>query len=398
MEKSCPEHGAFQTIVWRGDRPGFQSWGKYAPPQEALAPPCPDACGLCARHLQSTCCVLLEVTKRCNLRCSFCFAESDGNAWEDEKTPEQFYPIFKELVDAGRSFLQLSGGEPTVRDDLPEIVAFAKKAGCDSIQLNSNGIRLCDRAYTKELADAGLSFVFMQFDGLDDEIYQKLRNRPLLDVKREAIRVCDEYGLGVTLVPTIVPGINDHQIGEIVKFAIAQSPAVRGVHFQPVSYFGRCPQEPQDEDRITLPEIVRKIEEQTEGFVKMSDIAPSACDHPRCGFHSDFVVLPDRPLALTPQASSDCCGKTGSDEALRNRRFVARRWKRENVEIIEDPDMSDFDTFLSRVKSHGFTITGMAFQDAYNLDIERLRRCSLHVYSEGKIVPFCSYYIKHTSG
>jgi uncharacterized radical SAM superfamily Fe-S cluster-containing enzyme len=157
MEKSCPEHGAFQTIVWRGDRPGFQSWGKYAPPQEALAPPCPDACGLCARHLQSTCCVLLEVTKRCNLRCSFCFAESDGNAWEDEKTPEQFYPIFKELVDAGRSFLQLSGGEPTVRDDLPEIVAFAKKAGCDSIQLNSNGIRLCDRAYTKELADAGLS-------------------------------------------------------------------------------------------------------------------------------------------------------------------------------------------------------------------------------------------------
>jgi hypothetical protein len=130
----------------------------------------------------------------------------------------------------------------------------------------------------------------------------------------------------------------------------------------------------------------------------MSDIAPSACDHPRCGFHSDFVVLPDRLLALTPQASSDCCGKTGSDEALRNRRFVARRWKRENVEIIEDPDMSDFDTFLSRVKSHGFTITGMAFQDAYNLDIERLRRCSLHVYSEGKIVPFCSYYIKHTSG
>jgi uncharacterized radical SAM superfamily Fe-S cluster-containing enzyme len=397
MEKTCGEHGEFKTVVWRGDRPGFQSWGKYAPPKEHLPLPCPDACGLCSRHLQNTCCVLVEITKRCNLRCGFCFAESgsdDALSSGSEKTPEELYGVFSELVSAGRSFIQLSGGEPTVRDDLPEIVAAAKKAGADSIQLNTNGIRLCDRNYTKKLSEAGLSFVFMQFDGLDDTVYQKLRNRPLLKEKLEAINVCDEFSLGVTLVPTIVPGINDLQIGKLVRFAISRSPAVRGVHFQPVSYFGRYPKTPEDADRITLPEIVAAIEEQTEGLVKISDIAPSACDHPRCGFHGDFVVLPDRLLALTPQASSDCCGrKPAEDEALRNRRFVARRWKREGGEISENPDMSDFDTFLSRVRTHGFTITGMAFQDAWNLDIERLRRCSLHVWSEGKIVPFCSYYL-----
>ncbi|NLO49322.1 MAG: radical SAM protein [Clostridiales bacterium] len=394
MEKSCDEHGGSQTIVWRGEKPDFLSWGKYSPPKDDFPPLCPDACGLCSRHLQNTCCVLVEVTKRCNLRCNFCFAESDeDNVHTAEKTPEALFKVFRELVCAGRSFIQLSGGEPTVRDDLPGIIAAAKKAGAESIQLNTNGIRLCDRGFTKELSDAGLSFVFMQFDGLDDNIYQKLRNRPLLKEKLQAIKVCDELGIGVTLVPTIVPGINDHQIGSMIKFALEHSPAVRGIHFQPVSYFGRYPDAPENTDRITLPEIVTAIEEQTGGLVRMKDIAPSACDHPRCGFHGDFVVLPDRLLALTPKASSDCCGnKSSTDEALLNRRFVSRRWKREAGDVTDNPDMSDFDAFLSRVRTHGFTITGMAFQDAYNLDIERLRRCSLHVWSEGKIVPFCSYY------
>lgn len=395
MEKSCHEHGSFSTVVWRG-APELNEWDKYSQPAENEQPPCPTACGLCSRHLQSTCCVLVEVTSRCNLSCGFCFAESGNSSGDNEKTPEELYNIFRELVEGGRSFLQLSGGEPTVRDDLPEIVAAAKAAGCDSLQLNSNGIRLGrDREFTKKLADAGLSFVFMQFDGMDDEVYKKLRNRPLLQEKLDAIRVCDEFGLGVTLVPTVVPGVNDGQIGDIIKFAVKNSPAVRGVHFQPVSYFGRYPEAPKNSDRITLPEVVSAIESQTGGLVRVTDLAPSCCDHPRCGFHGDFVVLPDRLLALTRNSGSQdsCCSKPASDEALRNRRFVSRRWKRDGSVKSDNPDMRDMDAFLARVKSHGFTITGMAFQDAYNLDITRLRRCSLHVYDNGKIVPFCSYYI-----
>lgn len=395
MEKSCGEHGSYSTVVWRGT-PELNDWDKYRSPSEETSPPCPSECGLCPRHLQSTCCVLVEVTSRCNLHCSFCFAGSGDDSRESEKTPDEIYEIFRELVGGGRSFLQLSGGEPTVRDDLPEIVAAAKRAGCDSIQLNSNGIRLGrDREFTKKLADAGLSFVFMQFDGLDDEVYKKLRNKPLLQEKLDAINNCNEFNIGVTLVPTIVPGVNDKQIGDIIKFATKNSPAVRGVHFQPVSYFGRYPQAPKNSDRITLPEIVSAIENQTNGLVKIKDLAPSRCDHPRCGFHGDFVVLPDRRLlALTQSYSQDCCSKPSPEEALRNRRFVSRRWKRDGTPISDNPDMSSMDAFLSRVKTHGFTITGMAFQDAYNLDITRLRRCSLHVYDNGKIIPFCSYYIK----
>lgn len=398
IEKNCPDHGRFSTIVWRGDNPSFEQWGNYIPPEEPenLQPDCPTECGLCPSHLQKTCCVLVEVTHRCNLSCPICFAQSDENSVDP--TVKQLSKYFEQLVKIGNTFIQLSGGEPTVREDLPEIIAAAKAAGCESIQLNSNGIRLGeDSAYVKALAEAGLSFVFMQFDGTQDAIYKRLRGRPLLDEKLAAIKACSEHMLGVTLVPTIVPGVNDQNIGEIINFGFANSPAVRGVHFQPVSYFGRYPQPPQNEDRITLPEIVRAIEQQTAGKVKATDLVPSGCDHPRCGFHGDFVILPDGLIKLTSQQESCSCKPDDGNAHLKNRKFVARRWKRTlpggKEEGCCNKDYREMDHFLERIKSHGFTITAMAFQDAYTMDIERLRRCSLHAYNDGKLVPFCVQYL-----
>jgi uncharacterized radical SAM superfamily Fe-S cluster-containing enzyme len=421
MEKFCDQHGKFTSVVWRGTSPDLGEWGNYCPPEEKEdeLPDCPGDCGLCEKHLQSTCCVLVEITERCNLRCPVCFAQSGDLEIKKEKTVEELYEDFLFLVQKGCRFIQLSGGEPTVRDDLPEIVAAAKRAGATSVQLNSNGLRLGeDPGFTERLGEAGLDFVFLQFDGMDDEVYKALRGRPLLEEKLAAIRVCGEEGIGVTLVPTVVPKVNDRQIGAVLRFGMENSPYVRGVHFQPISYFGRFPEPPKDEDRITLPEIIIAIEQQTDGLVCRSDLAPSSCDHPRCGFHGDFVVMPDKLISLTPKAeapaSSECCcepepssqcccgseAKSTDSEALRNRNFVARRWKR-NLELEREAetgcctDMTDFDTFLARVAANGFTVTAMAFQDAYNLDIERLRRCSLHVYDDGRIVPFCAKYLTH---
>lgn len=406
LEKTCPEHGFFSAVVWRGKTPAFETWGDYAPPGDTRTPDCPNDCGLCAGHLQKTCCVLVEVTRRCNLRCPVCFASAGDGAGcgaSVEPTVNELYEVFKKLAEGGNTFVQLSGGEPAVRDDLPEIVAAAKRAGCEYIQLNSNGLRLgADPAFTRSLRDAGLSFVFMQFDGTEDAIYIKLRGKPLLEQKKAAIDSCAGNRLGVTLVPTVVPDVNDHNIGDIVKFGISHSPAVRGVHFQPVSYFGRYPKAPDNRDRITLPEILTAIETQTGGKVKITDFAPSCCDHPRCGFHGDFVVLPNNMLLrLTSKSKkTSCCGDENSH--LKNRAFVARRWKRSADDDTPSSgdrtpegsaDYTDMGAFLKRVKSHGFTLTAMAFQDAYTLDIERLRRCSLHVAGGSKIIPFCANYI-----
>ena len=286
------------------------------------------------------------------------------------------------------------------------------------MQLNSNGLRLAeDEAFVKRLADAGLSFVFMQFDGVDDAVYEKLRRRLMLEVKKRAIEQCGRYGIGVTLVPVIVPGVNTEQIGDILRFAIQRSPYVRGVHFQPVSYFGRIPELPADDDRYTLDELLEAVVSQSGGLIKEEQIAPSCCDHPMCGFHGDFIVMPgDKLMPLTnysgktetePEGEGCCCGP---DPAEKNREFVGRRWERRDLEETcccgekepeseacccgeESVDITNMEDFLKRAKSHGFTITSMAFQDAGNLDIERLRQCSLHVYKDGKKIPFCAYYL-----
>ena len=391
IEKTCAEHGDFSTIIWRGFR-DIEAWrGNLPQIAEGENEGCPHMCGLCPEHIQDTCCVLLEVTKRCNLNCPFCFAE--GGTGEDIP-----FEIIKErlkgLAVPGQTLVQLSGGEPTVRNDLPLIVAAAKEAGCQYVQLNTNGIRLGeDEEYVRSLAEAGLSFVFMQFDGMDDGIYRALRGKDLLHIKKQAIINCSRNNIGVTLVPTIVPQVNTQDIGNIIRFAVSQAPDVRGVHFQPVSYFGRIPVLPSDDRRFTLDELLEEIEKQVGSIVPKDSLLPSRCDHPLCGFHGDYIVMPDKSLNPLHRTNNSPGGMATAEQ---NRSFVARKWQRPKAEELESKsDFDSFDTFLRRIRTHSFTVTAMAFQDAGNLDIERLRRCSLHVFDDGKFVPFCAYYITH---
>ena len=387
LEKTCPDHGGFRTLVWQGNT-DFESWLLSEPPMlDGEGQRCAVDCGLCGNHQAGSCCVLLEVTRRCNLRCRFCFA--DGGAAENDPSVEKLEAAIADIVrQCGPVLLQLSGGEPTLRDDLPRLVRFAKKAGCGAVQLNTNGLRLAeDPDYAARLAEAGLDIVFLQFDGTDDEIYQTLRGASLLKEKTEAIRVCDALRLGVTLVPTVVPGVNDHALGEIVRFAAEHVPAVRGVHFQPVSYFGRHDAAP--ETRYTLDRLMADLSEQA--GIPADAYLPSRCDHPLCGFHASFLLEPDgslRPLARFQHASR------ARGAAQDNRAYVASRWRRAPDEPA--PDLSndmDFDAFLYRLRQRSLTLSAMAFQDAMNLNVERLRQCTLHVYRDGAIVPFCANYL-----
>jgi len=400
LEKICPDHGRFAAVVWRGD-PGLTEWTGSLPEIGAADNlNCPQACGLCPDHRQGTCCVLLEVTGRCNLTCAHCFAGSSAAGGPTDPPLEQVKEWVADIARAGRVFLQLSGGEPTLRDDLPQIISHARAMGCEYVQLNSNGLRLAeDEAYLRALAEAGLSFVFLQFDGTTDAIYRRLRGRNLLSAKLEAIDQCGRAGLGVTLVPTVVPGVNTDDLGNIVRLAVERSPAVRGVHFQPVSYFGRFPRPPLDAHRVTLPEVLTAIYAQAWGLVPPDSLAPSHCDHARCGFHGAYINTREGLKPLTEKSNNCCCEPAPAEK---NRHFVGRRWSRPaslpgipmaQTAPPEAKSLTNLDGFLSAAKSHSFTLSAMAFQDAYTLDLERLRQCSLHVYSNGRLVPFCSHYL-----
>ena len=387
MAKTCPEHGDFRSIIWQG-KADFDTWSAES---ASLAPGagerCPGSCGLCGEHESASCCVLLEVTRRCDLRCRYCFADG-GSEDEDPPRAELEAAIRDVAARCGGPLLQLSGGEPTLRDDLPELIRTAKDAGCAYVQVNTNGLRLArEPDYAKRLAEAGLDIVFLQFDGTRDEIYETLRGAPLLEQKLEAVRVCAALGLGVTLVPTVVPGVNDGELGALVALAASLVPGVRGVHFQPVSYFGRFPARDAAEDRYTLDALMHDL--STQAGIPTDAFLPSRCDHPLCGFHAAFLVGDGR--ALEPLSSGLRAAGRGS--AKENRDYVARRWMGSAPEAKIAAGADDFERFLYRVRHESLTLSAMAFQDAGNLNVERLRRCSLHVYEHGKVLPFCAKYL-----
>ncbi len=409
LEKECPEHGHFKTIIWRGI-PAFSGWVRPKTPSYPKNPftevrqGCPFDCGLCPEHEQQSCCVLLEVTQRCDLHCPVCFADA-ANCPPPDLTYAEIRAWFQRLLEAGGPFnIQLSGGEPCVRDDLPEIIRIGRSYGFTFFQLNTNGLRIArDLPYLAELKDAGLSTVFLQFDGTRDEIFRAIRGRELLEKKMAVIENCASLGIGVVLVPTLVPGVNTDNIGEILKLALSHMPTVRGVNFQPVSYFGRYPEPPTDERRITIPEVIRAIETQTGGLIPVATLCPPGGENALCSFHGNYVLMPDGALKpLTRHQGESCCQPVPAAEgAARSREFVAEHWSTPatSLSVISGPSFGEWDVFLERKRTHTFCVSGMAFQDAWTLDLDRLRDCYIHTASpDGRLVPFCAYNLTDRQG
>jgi 7,8-dihydro-6-hydroxymethylpterin dimethyltransferase len=420
LVKACPEHGEFRATIWAG-RPGLQEWRRpktptvLRPVQREARRGCPFDCGLCPEHRQRSCTVLLEVTRRCNLRCPVCFADARENGRSEPGLPEIREALHRVSEMAPGCNLQLSGGEPTVRDDLPAIVGAARRAGIGFVQVNTNGIRLAeDPSYVGALKDAGLASIFLQFDGTRDSVHLELRGRALNDEKRGAVDACARHGIGVVLVPTLVPGVNTDQVGEILKLAASMSPAVRGVHFQPVSHFGRFPHRFGNAHRITLPELMAAIEHQTDGGFMAADFRPPGCENAWCSCHADYVVLSNgRVRALHSAQGPGCCDPIAAGEgARRAMAHVRRQWSEPTP---SDPSLAcgsspgaqldssgqpmRLDDFLARARSHTLTVSAMAFQDAWTLDLERLRECCIHVYDvRYGLVPFCAYNLTAVDG
>ena len=398
LEGTCPAHGSWQTLVWSGP-PSFESW-------------CGTAASPAARQ---TCTAVIEVTRRCDLACPLCFAEASGRSEGSDPSLSVLERTLRHLYETeGAVNVQLSGGEPTGRDDLAAIVGAAEATGFTFVQLNTNGLRLAaEPGYAKTLREAGLTSVFLQFDGLTDQTYRTLRGRPLAAEKMRALERCAEAGLAVVLVPTIVAGVNDHEMGSLVRLAAEWPGVVRGLHLQPVSYFGRYPR--GDRPRLTLPDLLRALEQQTGGEVAAADFAPSCCEHPRCSFRARYWVREGG--RLEPLRSAGCCSPAELGEPAR--RAVAatsRQWSRPGKAARESGDVDGSDGLGRFIQEADriLAISGMLFQDAWNIDMERVGRCCVQVVTGDPgaagdpdarrnpdgwgLVPFCLWNLTSESG
>jgi uncharacterized radical SAM superfamily Fe-S cluster-containing enzyme len=431
LVKTCPEHGQFETPVWEGAE-SFLTWRKQQNPAQTPVNPvrkaergCPYDCGLCENHLQASCCVLLELTQRCDLRCPVCFASSgnaassnssaaDGNPAADDPPLETIAYWYDRILAQGGPFnIQLSGGEPTLRNDLPEIIRIGKGKGFSFFQLNTNGLRIArEPLYLQALAKAGLDTVFLQFDSLNAEACTTLRGRDLVAEKKLALENCAKAGLGVVLTPTIRRGVNDTEIGGIIDFAAANMPTVRGVHFQPMSFFGRYFGDPAA-DRVTLSGLLTLAEEQSCGRIKAADFLPGGAEHPQCSFHATYRVRGDIwELRKSTGNSGCCCGSGGSSTSDTARRTVARQWSAVKTLAPAKPagspsaltgfnleSLDKFVTLAEQREKETLEISGMAFQDAWTVDLQRLSRCYINIVSpQGFLMPFCAYNLTSAGG
>ena len=129
MEKNCPDHGLFQAKIWEGLEL-YHQWRRPKIPIEkrfSMTPVqngCPFDCGLCPDHRQHTCTAVLDITARCNLTCPFCFADAGKQDAGPDPNSGEIQKLMKQVMAVSPTCnLQLSGGEPSLRDDLSDIVA-----------------------------------------------------------------------------------------------------------------------------------------------------------------------------------------------------------------------------------------------------------------------------------
>ncbi len=416
MEKACPQHGAFCTLVWE-EGPDFVNWDSgntQSPPLAAPVPiknGCPHDCGPCQSHRQAACCVLLEITKRCNQRCPYCFASAETESPTDDWSlaeAEEVLDFLKTQCKQNPFNIQLSGGEPTLHPQLPAMIGLCRQKGFGYVQINTNGRRLAEEeGYAKTLRRAGLHTVFLQFDGTRDDIYRALRGQALLATKEKAIKNSLAAGLGVVLVVTVVPGVNEENLGEILAYATKYLPRVRGVHLQPVSYFGRFPAPPGDAERITLPGLMGRLAAQTGGAVGQNTLVPLESGHGRCSFHGNFLALGGKLQALSQKQPP------GSDHNIEKARaYLARKWGLAKAEAHRESvagsaresappayDAEEWSGFLKTLKKRSLSVTAMAFQDVWNVDLQRLQRCRLQVATRQKrLIPFCAWQLTSQTG
>lgn len=401
LVKDCPEHGHFKVLFWN-DADMYGDWmaqGVHAPAKDRGKPEekgCPYDCGLCNEHHSGTCTSILEITYRCNMHCNICFA--DANTEHFDPDLEQIRKMYAAALKANRyCSVQLSGGEPTVREDLPEIIRMGKEMGVVHLQVNTNGLRIAqDMDFLRRMKEAGLDLIYLQFDGLDDEIYRTIRDRDMLAVKQQAIANCEKLGLGVLLVPVVIPGLNLHRLGEILRFAKEHIPTVKGIHFQPVSYFGRYPgRTPPDGSRCGLSDVVHALIEQSDGEIRQEHIVPRKQFDPHCDFSCTYFLDENGRLVAMSDSRQNCGDTEQTDFVAKTNRHTDKRWRFQP----EHPSDSPLQRFAMRTMTHSLSISGMGFQDVWNIDLGRLKGCCVHMITgQGEVIPFCAFHMTSIDG
>jgi len=455
LKKVCDEHGVFEDLYWgdaemyyywlQWDRPSYVGRGVQSPNTSRgyylEVGGCPMACGICPNHRSNTILAIIDVTNRCNMACPICFAYAGAKGYVYEPSLEEVELMLKTLRSEAPwapNAIQLSGGEPTLRDDLPTIIEMAKRYGFDHVEVNTNGIRLAyDTRYYGKILEAGTSTLYLQFDTIDAENMGVWKHRafdPRRYVETRVKVVENARSLGhrsIVPVVTLAKGYNDRDLGKIIEFSIKNRDVIRWVNIQPVSFAGRARNYSREEMRrfrITIPDAILEIERQTNGAISRWDWRPVNwpvalaymlyaltgrpkplfTNNPVCGAATMVFYDEDegRIVPITRVVDVDsfeefawstyrmamrggAWRRVASLRALKLLKYVRHKLIRGLIsEVIRRRSYDALREFMFNVVGIGI----MHFMDLYNYDLQRVSRCTIHyAVPDGRIIPFCTF-------
>src|SRR5438309_10156439 len=459
MVKDCPIHGHFEDVM-AVDVKFFEHLEKVFPGRDIAAHNDEDL----HHHGTSTVkhgrgsVLTIDLTNRCNMMCDPCFMDANQVGFVHELTWEEI----KKMLDNAISIkprrqmsVQFSGGEPTLSPYFLDAVRYSRKVGYNSVQAATNGIEFAKSPeFCKQAAEAGLRYVYLQFDGIGNAANAHRKVGNMFDVKVRAIQNLHAAGVEIVPVTTIVNGINNEQVGKIIQFALDNPRTISFLSFQPVSFTGRDEEvsdERREAQRYTLSHLAHDVKNQTGigeptrdwfpiSFIStFSDFADlvhgperdwgqiSCGCHPNCGIGTAIMIDKETKEAVPVTAFLDAVqlakdvakvndaarGKTlsliGMTLALLKNYNPSKApthmkmkdlllkfdkfsgaTKRNYGSVKADRTKEDIDK--RRADRWNFLfIAGMWFQDLFNYDFRRTEQCIIPYATQEGEISFCAY-------
>ena len=419
MDKWCPVHGSERVLVsddidwYRLCREVFVKAPemplRFATPMQHG---CPLDCGLCPDHLQHSCLTIVELTDHCNLRCPTCYAGSGPERLTHRRFEDVIAMLDTAVASEGEpDVVQLSGGEPTLHPRFWEILDAAKERPIRHLMLNTNGLRIAQEPdFAARLARYAPGFeVYLQFDSLRREALMDLRGADLRRVRADALAALDAAGVSTTLVVTVKRGVNDDEIGDIIRHA-QQWSCVRGVTLQPVQDAGRCEGYDASRHRLTVSELRRRIVEQS-GIFTAADVVPVPCN-PDTLAMAYAIRSPDgglQPLTrfLDPTTLVEASRNTivfERDESLKAQVF--KLFSTNHSPESQAGCLSELMCCLPQIAApqgldyrHVFRVLIVQFMDAQSMDVRALKKSCIHMaLPDGRMIPFETHNLYHRDG
>jgi uncharacterized radical SAM superfamily Fe-S cluster-containing enzyme len=428
LRKRCPQHGQFEARVY-GDAQMYIAAQRFNKPgtrplqtQTEVKDGCPSDCGLCPEHKQHACLGIVEVNTGCNLDCPICFADSGHQPDGYSITLDQCATMLDAFVAAEGEpeVVMFSGGEPTIHKDILAMIDLAQARPIHAVNLNTNGIRLAsDKRFVDALGarnrpDRRVN-LYLQFDGLQLETHLAIRGRDLRELKQRALDNCADAGLTVTLVAAVEKGVNEHEVGPLIRHGLSH-PAVRSIAFQPVTHSGRHV-EFDPLTRLTNSDVLHAIADQLPQWLTTDDFFPVPCCAPTCRSITylitqgrpddpDFGLVPIPRLLQVEDYLDYVANRVVPDAAVRE--ALEKLWSASAfigtdtnddrlIAVAEALDCADacgvnLPEAVETITDNAFMIVVQDFLDPYTLNVRQLMKCCVEeITPDGRLIPFCAY-------